>query len=155
MNHHFFSSLAYHEVKLLLSKDPRFSPFHFLLEHEPLLKFVYYEKCGFIGQTTETRIAYEMDSTTKRHRAVAGYRSDIVPGEKNIYHPNVFLPFEIKGLWLPVQKGALFSTLNRVEDCPLIKIKDKQHYILFLIHPQSEHFYASLLNTEIISLVLV
>ncbi|MGL5741745.1 MAG: hypothetical protein ACRCXC_03935 [Legionella sp.] len=74
---------------------------------------------------------------------------------KNDYHPEVFSPFEVKGILLPVQEDTLFTNLKRATYCPLVKIRNNQELILFLIHPQSNAFYCNLLNDskyEVISL---
>ncbi len=60
----------------IIRHDPRFIPFRFLLKNKSLFKFIYHEKCRFIGQITETRIAYIVESETGRKKTVSGYQSE-------------------------------------------------------------------------------
>jgi hypothetical protein len=136
------------EVKELIARHTVFFPFHFLLENEPLLKFVYHEKCCFSGEMVETRQAYVFDSETKTKRMLLGYLGPPLEPEKNIFHPQNFFPFKIKGIWLPVSEGTLYSTLNQTSDCPLIKTENNRELILFLIHPESEALYSNLLKAH-------
>lgn len=64
MCEHFHLPASWQNLQDIILRDSCFFAFRFLLEHESLLKFVYYEKCRFIGSLAETRIAYSVDSVT-------------------------------------------------------------------------------------------
>lgn len=133
---------SYEDIKDLISRDPRFIPFRHLFRHEPLLQFVYHEKCRFPDASSEDRIIY--DEATQAD--VGGDRTNTaMPIDE--YHPGVFLPITLTGIWLPVNEGTLFTTLSNIHRCPLIKRQDNgQDVILFLIHPKSLHLYKDLLD---------
>ena len=131
----------YEDIKDLISRDPRFIPFRHMFSHEPLLQFVYHEKCRFPDASTEDRIIY--DETTEAD--IGGDRTN-TSMPVDTYHPGLFVPITLTGIWLPIKEGTLFTTLSDIHCCPLIKRQvDGQDVILFLIHPKSLNLYKDLL----------
>jgi hypothetical protein len=135
------SLLSYQEAKNRIASDVKFLPFREMFRHEPLLQFIYHEKCRFAGAISEDRIIYNPNT----QEAIGGDKTNIDMPEDE-YSPGTFVPLILKGIWLPVGEGTLFTTLEKIHDCPLIKQKDGIETILFLIHPKSEGLYQSLLS---------
>ncbi len=145
----FFSIPCIEKIKELISDNSAFFPFRFLLNNPPLLHFIYHEKCRYIGELIEKRIVCDIDKESGKKEIVTGYiSSDVGELERNAWHPGEFFPFELKGIWLPVNDGILYSTLKHLTDCPLIKKIDDREMVLFLIHPQSEEYYENLLSDQ-------
>lgn len=129
-----------------VNADPLFVPFRDMLRHLPLLKFVYYEKCRFPGSMSESRVVWEEDEAGNLVEKAGHKVNRDMPNDE--YSPGVFKPFKIKGIWLPLEEGQLFTILPDLCACPLIKKDEGRYFILFLIHPKSEAIYHDLLHTH-------
>ena len=142
---------SYEEFKIHVQSDSRYIPFREIFAHEPLQRLVYHEKC-LPGPIAESRVIVNPET----HKITGGDSQD-TSMPIDAYYPGVFLPFELKGIWLPLESGELFSTLSSIElqDCPLIRKRGHKDKILFLIHPTSEVLYAELLATHWESIITV
>lgn len=137
------ASLSYEAFKKEVRTNSAFLPFRQMLAHEPLLKFLYHEKC-LLGPVHEERVI--VDSADKE---TGGYYQPTDMPLIDEYYPGIFSPFHIKGVWLPLAEGELFSILSSPLDCPLVKRDaDDELMILFFIHPKSENLYQNLLATH-------
>jgi|GEM_PF-3220490 len=132
--------------------NPLFDPFRQIFsDNKALFKFIYHEKCRYPSTIPTDRVIY--DPVTQNLNG--GYFSS-PHAEVDDYHPSCFLPFLVKGIWLPLKEGRFYTGLNNVADCPLVKMQeDGSELILFLIHPKSEVLYQDLLAAHADSIVTV
>ena len=141
--------VPYDAIRDYIKDAPEFLNFKKILEHEPLLKFIYHEKCRFPGAICEDRVV-TIPFSDKRQ----GYTYNISMTEDE-YYPGNFRPFDLKGIWLPLEEGSLFSIAREVSSCPLMRSVGGKDYILFLIHPKSEALYADLLRKHKESVLII
>jgi len=132
-------------LSALLNSTPALQPFRFL--SNAMLTFLAAEKMH-LAIIPEVRRVRDTNGDL-----IGGY----VPPyncQDDAYHPNKFMPFDVKGFWIPMTAGELFSIPRQSDSSPLLRTnKDGQKEILFLIHPKSETLFAPLMkeyvNTQI------
>jgi hypothetical protein len=136
------SLMTYSQAREIISSNDYFLPFRNMFLHEPLLKFVYSEKCRFSGPFDESRVIVD-DANTES----GGYLVNTSMPE-DAFHPRHFTPFELKGLWLPLSHGTLFlsRSIHESSDLMRLNVDTKEQEILFLIHPSSEGLYQDLIT---------
>ena len=89
--------------------------------------------------TPGTRLVKDQDGVV-----IAGYWQHY-SGLPDIYHPQEWAPFYLKGYWIPQEEGHLFIASSE-ETCPLIRETPQGKEVLFLIHPKSEHLFKELIK---------
>jgi hypothetical protein len=137
---------AIDSIAYLINHDPIFAHFREIFIQSPaLLKFVYAEKIRYPLMPSEGK-------TMKPSNQVSPFNEP--PETKALdetlvvddYHPKQFKPFPLKGIWLPIEEASIYNVLDKKHVCPLFKMKEGKQFVLFLIHPRSEHEYEKLLD---------
>ncbi|NBV28398.1 protein kinase family protein [bacterium] len=132
---------SYEEMKRAIVTDRAFLPFRAILQHEPLVHFIYHE-------------------LSRTHRSFGDNRVIVINNDKEYHDMSVgdkpqdqndtclFKPIDIQGLWLPLDEEDLVSAIEPESlTCPLIKNSIAgEKEILFLIHPAATDRYCSLLE---------
>lgn len=129
------------EFTLLIEMESAFIPFRNILKHEPLKKFIFFEK-QVPHFSAEDRVIYKGEERTD----TGGYHQDCSMETDKDYASNHLLPFQLKGIWIPLNEGRLYHILDDLAHCPLIKNISGKCHILFLIHPTTEQHFASLIE---------
>jgi hypothetical protein len=125
------------DLRNRLNNDPLFAPFRFL--SDSLLTFLCGEKIH-LALTPETRKVRNQNG-----KVVSGYIHHYNCQEDS-YHPNQLKPFDLKGFWVPIKEGQLFSIQQSPAACPLLRTTDDETEILFLVHPKSESLFTPLME---------
>lgn len=136
--------LSLDEAKKCIQEDSRWVPFRTFLSNQALFDFIYYEKCCSNGDIPESRIIWEGSNQ------VGGYETTTLKPSDS-YSPDKLTTFVIVGVWLPIEADHLFTTLENLQECPLISADGKE--ILFLIHPHSQSIYRGLLDNPLLKKV--
>lgn len=131
--------MTYSDFIDLIKTDSRFDNFSAMFSHEPLLRFVYAEKC-ILGPLSEKRVFF--NATFNEEGGIA-HSTDVILDE--CY--GVFTPFLLKGVWIPLALGAHYSILPNLDEMPIARNRNGQKEILFFIHPKSEEVFSQLLET--------
>lgn len=122
--------------------QPLFASFRTIfLEHEWIFRLVCHEK-SLPGPISETRVI----RSERGVKLSGGYLSDVSMPHHEYYYPGHFVPFEVIGIWLPLDTGYCFSALPKEESYPFIQQRQGQWQVLFLIHPASKSLYQQLLE---------
>jgi hypothetical protein len=128
----------------LIRHDAHFSHFREIFSQSPaLLKFVYAEKIRYPLMPAEGKTMKTSHLTTQEQPKTKVLDETLILDD---YHPKQFKPFSIKGIWLPIEETTIYQTLAKDQLCPLFKMMVGKQYVLFLIHPKSEHVYQALLD---------
>lgn len=129
--------MRYLEFVQLIQHDSRFNEFRAMFMHEPLLRFVYSEKC-ILGSLSEKRIF---------HNALFNETGGIAHSTEVVLDDcyGVFTPFLLKGVWIPLSAGTQYSILPDLKQLPIIRNHDGQDECLFFVHPHSEDVFSELL----------
>lgn len=131
--------MTYSEFIELIQNDPSFANFRTMFCHEPLLRFVYAEKC-ILGSLSEKRVFF---NAWYNEEGGIAHSTQVVLDE--CY--GVFTPFLLKGVWIPLTAGDHYSIVSNLDEIPIIRDRNGQKECLFFIHPKSETVFSQLLET--------
>lgn len=125
------------QVSAVIQSDPDFAPFRSI--PAPLLKFLICEK-HHMYMVPGTR-----QMVDDAGEVISGYAQNY-GCHKDLYHPQNFQPFTLKGFWIPADQGDTFSILDPTQQLPIFRDVAGKKEVLFLVHPKSETLFHPLMQ---------